>query len=62
MFVEGSSGVRLVRTDNDQFVGLVRDGDGHAVFGPYASRAEVVAVVRDWLLRDLRAAQVEDGG
>lgn len=62
MFVEGSSGVRLVRTDSDQFVGLVRDGDKHAVFGPYPTPKEALAVMRDFLLRDLRRIEAENGG
>ena len=59
MFTEGTSGPRAIQTSSGQFVGVLHDQEeGHQVFGPYESFDEVIAVMRDYMTRELRKLEV----
>lgn len=63
MFTEGSTGPRAIQTKSGQFVGILHDHEeGHVCFGPYPSFDEVIAVMRDYMTRELRRLSVEQAG
>lgn len=63
MFTEGTSGPRAIQTQSGQFVGVLHDPvDGHQVFGPYPTFDEVIAVMRDYMTRELRRLEIEQAG